>query len=105
MAWRKVREPGHATGVAPGHRGDVVPYLWMITASLKTRASESRLTCIPRPISNYQIALSSAPFARYFLNTIIVAVAVVTACRRWRDGVRFRFQSGATLSSSFIFRR
>jgi multiple sugar transport system permease protein len=56
------------------------PYLWMITASLKERGHIGEppyLYPTTFDFSNYEIALKGAPFARYYLNTIIVAVTVV----------------------------
>ncbi|MCR5769923.1 MAG: carbohydrate ABC transporter permease [Butyrivibrio sp.] len=56
----------------------VMPFVWMILSSLKTA---SEITAIPPTFfpkdpqwSNYQEAWSRAPFLRYFVNTIIVAV-------------------------------
>lgn len=82
-AWRKIRANlGMLLVLLPIILAIVTPYLWMITASLKTRGHIGEppyLYPATFDFSNYQIALSSAPFARYFLNTIIVAVAVVLA--------------------------
>ena len=56
----------------------VMPFVWMILSSLKTA---SEITAIPPTFfpkdpqwSNYQEAWSRAPFLRYFVNTVIVAV-------------------------------
>lgn len=56
------------------------PYLWMITGSLKHRGSIGEppyLFPSTFDFTNFQKAWEGAPFARYFLNTAIVAVAVV----------------------------
>jgi multiple sugar transport system permease protein len=56
------------------------PFLWMITASLKVRDHiDVPPYLFPTTFdwSNYQKAFEGAPFARYYLNTMIVAVAVV----------------------------
>jgi multiple sugar transport system permease protein len=58
----------------------ITPFMWMITASLKERGSIGEppyLYPTTFDFSNYQKALIGTPFARYYLNTIIVAVAVV----------------------------
>jgi len=58
----------------------VTPYMWMLTASLKERGRIGEppyLYPTTFDFSNYQEALKGAPFARYYLNTTIVAVTVV----------------------------
>lgn len=58
----------------------MTPYLWMITGSLKHRGTIGEppyLFPVTFDFSNYVKAWQAAPFARYFLNTIIVAAAVV----------------------------
>ena len=59
----------------------LTPFLWMISSSLKTRTEVFLFP--PRPFPrvalwhNYYDALTAAPFATYFLNSIYVALAVV----------------------------
>lgn len=56
------------------------PYLWMITGSLKERGhigDPPYLYPVTFDFSNYQKAWEGAPFARYYLNTTFVAIAVV----------------------------
>ncbi len=95
---REIREREEYAGGAPP-RGDwltyvilsigaivvVFPFLWMIITSLKTlqeasgypTGTEIWKTLIPSwQFGNYVEAWNSAPFARYFLNTILVASAV-----------------------------
>lgn len=59
----------------------LVPFYWMIATSLKSEAEVAMTpsTLYPHSIhlENYLKALQVAPFLRYFLNTVIVAVAVV----------------------------
>jgi len=58
----------------------IAPYMWMITASLKERGyigEPPYLYPTTFDFSNYQIALKGASFARYYLNTAIVAITVV----------------------------
>ena len=58
----------------------VAPYMWMITGSLKERGhigDPPYLYPVTFDFSNYQKAWEGAPFARYYLNTAIVAVSVV----------------------------
>ena len=64
----------------------VFPFYWMITSSFKTRVEASRFPPEFWPsnilnIDNYRMAFKQAPFAQYFVNSIIVcvcSVAVVT---------------------------
>ena len=60
----------------------LVPYLWMVTTSLKARG----MTGFPPYLfpthfefKNYPIAWQAAPFLRYYFNTTVVAVAVILA--------------------------
>jgi multiple sugar transport system permease protein len=58
----------------------ISPYLWMITASLKERGHVAEPPfLIPNEyhFENYVQAWQGAPFARYYLNTLIVAIATV----------------------------
>jgi len=58
----------------------ITPFMWMITSSLKERGSIGEppyLYPTTFDFSNYQEALKDTPFARYYFNTTIVAVAVV----------------------------
>ncbi|MGD0002824.1 MAG: carbohydrate ABC transporter permease [Anaerolineaceae bacterium] len=60
----------------------LVPYLWMLTTSLKVRGTTGLppyLFPAQFEFSNYQIAWAAAPFLRYYLNTTVVAVAVIAA--------------------------
>ena len=64
----------------------VFPFYWMIISSLKTRVEVSRFPPEFAPgswtnIENYRIAFHQAPFAKYFLNSLIVcffSVLIVT---------------------------
>lgn len=59
----------------------LVPFYWMIATSLKSSAEVGMIpsTLYPHALhpENYLEALRVAPFMRYFLNTLIVAAAVV----------------------------
>jgi multiple sugar transport system permease protein len=60
----------------------LVPYLWMITTSLKERGATGLppyLFPAQFKFSNYQIAWAAAPFLRYYLNTAVVAISVIAA--------------------------
>ncbi len=60
----------------------LVPYLWMITTSLKARGMTGMapyLFPVHFEFQNYTIAWQAAPFLRYYLNTTIVAVAVIAS--------------------------
>lgn len=60
----------------------VVPFLWMLSTSLKDPAHVFAYPpqWIPKPAiwHNYIQAWSSAPFVRFYLNSVLVAVAVTT---------------------------
>lgn len=57
------------------------PFFWMVMTSLKTRAEAIRTVPTIFPTApqwqNYPDAWRAAPFARYFINTTFIAVAVV----------------------------
>ena len=69
----------------------VIPFLWTISTSLKTEAQTLSFppTWIPDPFQwqNYPDALTARPFARYYWNSIVVAVLRTV---------------GMTLSSAFV---
>src|SRR5690349_821191 len=59
----------------------VLPFLWMLSTSLKTqtdvlREFPPRLIPSTFMISNYSTALTSLPFGRFYLNSLIVAGSV-----------------------------
>lgn len=58
----------------------IMPYVWMISTSLKGSSEIFQYppTWIPKAWNwqNYVDALNAAPFGRYFLNSLVVAVAV-----------------------------
>lgn len=58
----------------------VIPFLWMFTTSLQTRAETFSNTSI-LPTSwhweNYARAWRSAPFAQYYVNSLVMAVGIV----------------------------
>ena len=59
------------------------PFYWMIASSLKSsfEVIQTPPTLIPNEImwQNYSTALKMAPFARYFLNTIIVTILSIVS--------------------------
>jgi multiple sugar transport system permease protein len=61
----------------------VLPYLWMVSSSLKPQDAIFRLPpeWIPRPPqwSNYPTALARFPFGTYFFNSAVVALAVMAS--------------------------
>ena len=68
--------------LAPVALAVLVPYLWMLTTSLKARGT----TGLPPYLfpthfefQNYLIAWKAAPFLRYYLNTTVVAAVVIAA--------------------------
>ncbi len=64
-----------------GAIGAGFPFFWMLSSSLKTRAEMQSLTPVIFPAApqwgNYVEAWQSAPFGRYFLNTLIVCAGIV----------------------------
>jgi multiple sugar transport system permease protein len=59
----------------------VLPFLWMVSTSLKTqtdvlREFPPRLIPSTFQISNYSAALTAQPFDRFYVNSLIVAVSV-----------------------------
>lgn len=74
-----------------------VPYLWMITTSLKARGTTGLppyLFPVVFNFSNYVKAWQAAPFVRYYLNTVIVAVGIISS--------RIVFASMAAYAFSFL---
>lgn len=60
----------------------LVPYLWMFTTSLKARGTTGLPPYLFPAVfefDNYVKAWQAAPFLRYYLNTTIVAVAIIAA--------------------------
>jgi multiple sugar transport system permease protein len=95
----------------------VVPFLWMVSTSLKTPQAtfvtpnffELRPTWIPEQVivSNYVQAWNEVPFPRYFLNTIIIAVCtvtgvLVTSCLAAYAFAKFDFPGRETLFIAFL---
>jgi multiple sugar transport system permease protein len=67
----------------PGAFIMVMPFLWMVSTSLKTRTdvlSEFPPRLIPSTflIENYSTALTSMPFDRFYANSLFVACSVTT---------------------------
>lgn len=59
----------------------VVPFLWMFTTSLQSRAETyTNTTIVPTAWhwENYARAWESAPFGQYYLNSTLMAVGIVT---------------------------
>jgi multiple sugar transport system permease protein len=61
----------------------ILPFLWMISTSLKPEAQIFRYPPVWTPRTwqwgNYAEAMQAAPFGRYFINTVIYAVAVTVS--------------------------
>ena len=74
-----------------------VPYLWMITTSLKARGTTGLPPYLFPAVfnfSNYVKAWQAAPFVRYYLNTVIVAFGIISS--------RIVFASMAAYAFSFL---
>jgi ABC-type glycerol-3-phosphate transport system permease component len=59
----------------------LVPFFWMLSTALKSEnealMSPPQLLPATPHFENFVLALTVAPFLRYFLNTLIVSVSVV----------------------------
>ncbi len=62
----------------------IFPFFWMITGSFKTSSEVSVFPpqWLPKSLyfGNYKFAFETAPFARYFANSLLVVVSSVTVC-------------------------
>lgn len=62
----------------------IFPFFWMITGSFKTNQEISVFPpqWLPKSLNleNYIFAFNTAPFARYFANSLIVVIISVTVC-------------------------
>ena len=69
--------------LAAGALTTIVPFLWMISTSLKPEPEIFRFPPVWLPSvwkwDNYAKAMTAAPFARYFLNTVIYAVGITAS--------------------------
>ena len=69
--------------LAAGALTTIVPFLWMISTSLKPESEIFRFPPVWVPSlwkwDNYADAMKAAPFGRYFLNTIIYSVAITAS--------------------------
>ncbi len=75
----------------------VIPFLWMLTASLKPRGFVGEppyLFPTHFQFENYKIAWQAAPFLRYYANTTFVAICVVIS--------RIIFSSMAAFACSIL---
>ena len=59
----------------------VFPFVWMILTSLKTGADVYNFSMIPNPATtqNYSFVFTRTDFVRWFLNSIFIAVMVVSS--------------------------
>lgn len=68
--------------IAVGAATMVLPFLWMLSTSLKPESQIFRFPPVLIPETwdwqNYVEAMRAAPFGRYFVNTVIYAVSVTT---------------------------
>ena len=69
--------------LALGAASMILPFLWMVSTSLKPEAEIFRYPPVWMPRawrwSNYSEAMQAAPFGRYFLNTLIYATVVTVS--------------------------
>ncbi|MEZ4870206.1 MAG: carbohydrate ABC transporter permease [Caldilineaceae bacterium] len=79
-AWGSVAQWIFAVILVVGALVALIPFLWMISTSLKTRAQVFAYPpiLIPEPPhwENYQAVFTAFPFARYALNTTLITVTV-----------------------------
>ncbi len=80
MTTTRLGKIGRHVALLAGSIVVVVPFLWMLTTSLQTRAETYTNTSI-LPTSwhweNYVKAWTAAPFAQYYLNSAIMAAGIV----------------------------
>jgi len=61
----------------------ILPFLWMVSTSLKPESEIFRFPPIWTPRAwkweNYSAAMQAAPFGRYFINTVIFAVTITAS--------------------------
>jgi ABC-type glycerol-3-phosphate transport system permease component len=59
----------------------VVPFMWMVTTSLKAPGTEfsypPQILPTELDFSNYQRLFANLPFGRYFVNTLVITIATV----------------------------
>ncbi|OYD17560.1 ABC transporter permease [candidate division WOR-3 bacterium JGI_Cruoil_03_44_89] len=89
----------------------LVPFYWMIATSLKTPVEAVQfpptwVPAHPRP-ENYADAWRAAPFARYFLNTIFIALSalfgvIVTSSLAAYAFARMEFKGRETIFTLFL---
>lgn len=91
--------------------GIAFPFLWMLLTSVKSELEATTFppTLLPRQwhVDNYPIAWSAAPFARYFLNSALVAVltALILTSTSALAGYAFgqlRFRGRSTIFAFFL---
>jgi len=77
---------------------EVIPYVWMVLSSLMSLREAGTGAWWPAQLrwDNYQEVLRAAPFGRYYLNTLLVCVAIaglqlVFACTAGYAFARLRF--------------
>lgn len=84
----------------------VVPFLWMISTSLKTDADAfawpPKLLPLPPQWANYPKAWTIAPFGRFFFNSTVVSLTIVLTSlvlNSWAayGFAKFRFRGAGTL--------
>ena len=91
----------------------LIPMIWMIITSFQTLNETRHFPPILVPSSiqwqNYTEVLQRAPFARWFLNTLVVTVVVVAGNLLFCSLAGYAFarisSSGAKWSSSWCWRR
>lgn len=81
------------------------PFAWMILTSLKSYQETALRVWIPSELlfSNYATAWAQAPFARYFINTTIVAVSTVAGILFTSTLAAYAFARMEFIGKRFIF--
>jgi len=69
--------------LAAGAATTLLPFLWMVSTSLKPESEIFRFPPVWLPgtwkWANYRLAMQAAPFGRYFANTVVYSVAVTAS--------------------------
>ncbi len=81
------------------------PFVWMVLTSLKSYQETALRVWLPSELlfSNYATAWKQAPFARYFLNTTIVACATVSGILFTSTLAAYAFARMEFFGKRFIF--
>lgn len=85
----------------------VVPFLWMVLTALKTDAEAFRFPPQPLPsvpqFSNFAEAWQTAPFGRFFFNSVVISLSVTLGSLLLNSMAAFAFAKYPFRGREFIF--